>query len=157
MKRATHTTLGLATLLGSGLGLLACAAPGAAASRLLAQESFQICPANLPQGPLTISTGAAWQTFLAGSGNHAQLAKWQPDFAKQLVWVYAMGQQRSGGYAVRVQDAKAGAGAASIELSLREQSPTPGSMTSAQITSPCVVALLDAQGARSVQWLPAKP
>jgi hypothetical protein len=144
-------------LLSVSAALLACAAaPGASATRLLAQESFQICPANLAQGPQTIASSAAWQSLLQSSGASAPYAKWQPDFGKHLVWAYVMGQQRSGGYAVRVQDAKAAATPGSLEVSLVQQSPAPGSLSSAQITSPCVLVMLDAQGARSVQWVNAK-
>lgn len=64
------------------------------------------------------------------------------DFHEYLVVVAAMGRQRSGGYAIRVEQAQVQAG--KLVVTVREESPGPGCMVTMSLTAPIDVVLLPA-------------
>ena len=60
------------------------------------------------------------------------------DFTQNGVLLLSMGQQRTGGYAIRLIDEAMHVAGGSAEIKVRWQEPDPGMMVAQVITHPCV-------------------
>ena len=106
-------------------------------------------------GRFVLRDQGAWEAWWGQVQGRRQPLPPAPDvdFHRYLVVVAAMGRQRSGGYAIRVEQAQRQAG--KLVVTVREESPAPGCMVTTSLTSPIDVVLLpataDAVEFRSVQ------
>ena len=122
---------------------------------VLKQESYDQCPiaSTKPHHSLIADTGA-WQSLMQKTPGTLAFKDWQPNFSQEKVLIYSMGTKRSGGHAVKLIEAQLDQ--KSLLVKVEQTSPAPGSINTAQLTSPCVIALLHTEGAAEVKVVDAK-
>jgi hypothetical protein len=83
-----------------------------------------------------IKDQAAWSKLWRQHNRKAQPAGKVPeiDFAKEMVLVVTMGQQRTGGYAIEIVKVESAKGR--LRISVNHQSPPPGAMVIQVLTAP---------------------
>ena len=64
------------------------------------------------------------------------------DFARERVLMIAMGQQRTGGYGLRLASTEARINQGVMDIAVDWRQPSPGSMLIQVITSPCILISL---------------
>ncbi len=86
-----------------------------------------------------LSTEGTWQKYWSElTGNSAASAPRGLEWAREELWVIALGERRTGGVCVTVRSVSF-VDARNIEVQYVETAPPPGSITSQAITSPYVV------------------
>jgi len=64
------------------------------------------------------------------------------DFQRELILMISMGQQRTGGYGLRLSSTQASDEQGVVAVNVDWRLPTPGSMLTQVITSPCILIAL---------------
>ena len=147
MRGILHTKVTLISLL-TFISSACTALPTDALQRVSAQESFDICPIKVAADQRIISDVKTWGNWQSKSPN-APYSSWKPDFTKDRIVVFSMGEKRSGGFSSAIAGTNLDRDVLTVKI--EQKVPPAGSFNAAQITNPCVIGLVDARDAKSVQ------
>ena len=119
-------------------------------ARVVAQQSFDICPVKVVADQRIVSDQKTWAALLEKSGS-SPYTTWKPDFTKERVVMLSMGEKRSGGFSTSIAGSNLERDVLTIKFA--QKVPAAGSFNTAQITSPCVVGLIDSRDAKTIQFI----
>jgi hypothetical protein len=128
----THFSFALISL----LTMMACTTTGYGDSlpmRTIAEGAFSGITQARQE---VIKDKAAWRKLWNQHNLKGQAVSKIPeiDFAKEMVLVVTMGQQRTGGYAIEIVKVESAKGR--LRISVNHQSPPPGAMVAEVLTAP---------------------
>jgi PrcB C-terminal len=130
--------------------------------KILRSESFEICPdGSSVTSNQMLSSDIEWQAFLTRSRSTLNgFAQWNPNFSLTSIAVVRIGTKPSNGYAVSIVEARASEiapSAKTLVLTVLRKSPSPDTLSSTVITSPCAIVQLDGKGFTQLKVVAATP
>lgn len=120
--------------------------------QMVTQQSFAICPIVLAQGKHVVADAKTWSAMHTKL-TPTPLAAWKPNFVKDRIVAFSMGEKRSGGFSTAIASTLLDRDVLTIKI--EQKVPATGSINSAQLTSPCVLALIDVGNAKTIQLIDA--